>query len=253
MKEETQGKPVEETAKPVLVQAQTAEDALAPVTPTSSLPTAWAYNKPGSYENVRKARAALNIKHGLYSGVPIVCQGQKCPFKQTCWIPDSDLEVGGRCPIEVGAIIERFDKYVKEWNITDEDTVDHSIVKDIVVIEIMMLRADNALAISGDFIEMVVAGTDDQGRKIERPELHKAFEAKQKLRAERIKLLNQMNSTRKDKKQEAQGLTDPSSIAARLMAKVRELQNTGKIVDVTEDTVVDAEIVEVTTDGEGNS
>lgn len=197
------------------------------------LPIGWAYNTQKSVENVRKARASTNMKHGMYSGVPIICQGIDCPFHKTCWIPVNEREVGGRCPIEVGALLERFDAYVKEWNVKDDDTTDHSLIKDIIDIEIMMLRADNSLAISGDFIEEVVAGTDDQGRAIKRPELHKAFEAKAKLRQERIKLLNQMNSTRKDKNQEIKGLTDPSSIASSLMQKVRALQQQGAIIDVT--------------------
>lgn len=198
-----------------------------------NLPIGWSYNNQASFENVRKARAVTNMKHGMYAGVPIICRGVDCPFRETCWIPDQDLEVGGRCPIEVGAILERFDAYVKEFNVKDEDTTDHSAIKDIIDIEIMMLRADNSLAISGDFIEEVVAGTDSNGRAIKRPELHKAFEAKGRLRQERIKLLNQMNATRKDKKQEVQGLTDPSSIASSLMQKVRALQESGKIIDVT--------------------
>ena len=222
---------------PVLAEADVPEPSPvqtpAQATPVPTLPIGWSYNNSKSMENVKKARAVANMKHGMYSGVPIICRAQKCPFYETCWIPDADLETGSRCPIEVGAIIERFDKYVREWRVADDDTTDHSIIKDIVDIEIMMLRADNSLAISGDFIEEVVAGIDDNGKALTRPEVHKAMDVKSKLRAERIKLLNQMNSTRKDKRQEAQGLTDPSSIASSLMQKVRALQQEGKIIDVT--------------------
>lgn len=212
----------------VLPQAQASQTPA----PTSSIPPAWGFNTKG-LENVKKARAAVNMTHGMYSGVPIICRGANCPFRETCWIPDADLEEGSRCPIEVGAIMERYDAYQQEWDVRDDDTTDHSIIKDIIDIEIMMLRADNSLAISGDFIEEVVAGIDPQGHKIMRPELHKALEVKSRLRAERIKLLNQMNSTRKDRKQEIAGLTDPSSIASSLMQKVRALQEQGKIIDVS--------------------
>lgn len=197
------------------------------------LPIGWAYNTNKGIENVKKARAVANMKHGMYSGVPIICRGQKCPFYETCWIPDADLEVGGRCPIEVGAILERFDAYEREFNVAGTDTTDHSIIKDIIDIEIMMLRADNSLAISGDFIQEVVAGIDENGKAVTRPEVHKAMDVKSKLRSERVKLLNQLNATRKDKKQEVQGLTDPSSIASSLMQKVRALQQSGQIIDVT--------------------
>lgn len=204
----------------------------APATAAPNVPLAWSYGAKGT-ENVRKARATLNTRHGMYSGVPIICRGANCPFRETCWIPDADLEEGNRCPIEVGAIMERYDSYQQEWGVQDDDTTDHSIIKDIIDIEITMLRADNALAISGDFIQEVVAGMDPSGRAIKRPEVHKALEVKSRLRAERLKLLSQMNSTRKDKKQEVAGLTDPSSIASSLMQKVRALQERGQIIDVT--------------------
>lgn len=204
-----------------------------PAQAITGMPVGWTYNNNASLDNVRKARAVANMKHGMYSGVPIICRGANCPFRETCWIPDNELEEGSRCPIEVGAIMERFDSYTEELGIKDNDTVDQGILKDVIDIEITMLRADNSLAISGDFIEEVVAGVDSQGRSIKRPEVHKALEVKMKLRAERIKLLSQLNSTRKDKKQELAGLTDPSSIAAALMQKVRALQDKGQIIDVT--------------------
>ncbi len=199
----------------------------------SGIPFVWGFNSVKALENVRKARAFHNMRHGMYSGVPIVCQGNSCPFRATCWIEEDDLDVGGRCPIEVGAVLERFDKYCREFDIKDDDTVDHSIIKDIIDIEILMLRADNYLAVSGDFIEEVITGVDARGNVLTRPELHKAFEAKNKLRLERIKLLNQMNSTRKDKKVDILTVNDPSSRAAELIQKVRRLQEEGKIIDVT--------------------
>lgn len=206
--------------------------------PQKPMPFAWNYSKSQSMDNVKRARAQANMSHGMYSGVPIVCQGAKCPFRATCWIAEADLEIGGRCPIEVGTIIERFDKYMNQFQVgeTDEDTVDQGLIKDLIDIEILMVRADNALAISGDFIEEVVTGTDSNGHKLTKPELHRAFEAKSRLRAERIKVLNQMNSTRKDKKFEGAGMGDPSTQATELMQKLKRLQQEGKIgnvIDVT--------------------
>lgn len=197
------------------------------------LPAAWKFNSQSvGLENVRKSTAMMKLKHGLYSGIPIVCKGSSCPYRQTCWIDNADLEVGGRCPIEIGAILDRFESYINELGIEPDSAVDLSLLKDIIDIEIMMLRADNSLAISGDFIEQVVAGADNKGRPLIKPELHKAFEAKSKLRSERIKLLNQLNSTRKDKKEESKVKTDPSSVAAQLLMKMKKLHEEGKIVDI---------------------
>ena len=199
----------------------------------SQLPASWKYKSQSvGLENIRRSTAMMRTKHGMYSGIPIVCKGSDCPYRKTCWIEDADLEVGGRCPIEIGAILSRFESYVTELNIEEDNYVDLSIVKDIIDIEVMMLRAENALAISGDFIQEVIAGADNKGRPLFRPELHKAFEAKSKLRAERTKLLNQLNSTRRDKKEESKVKTDPSTVAAQLLMKMKKLQEEGRIIDI---------------------
>lgn len=224
----------EQKPEVALNEAQANLPATPPQTP---LPISWTLKNPNALGNVQKARALHNMKHGMYSGVPIVCQGSKCPFYKTCWIPDNELEVGSRCPIEIGAILERFDKYEKEWNVTEDDTTDHGIIRDIIDVEILMLRADNALAISGDFIEDVIVGTDSNGKALVSPQLHKAFDAKSKLRMERLKLLEKMNATRKDKKLD-NIINDPSTRAAALLDKVKRLQAEGKIIDVTPGTQV---------------
>lgn len=214
----------------------------------SVLPLAWVYKRSESMENVRRARAMFNTKYGIYSGVPMLCQGSRCPFRKTCWIPENELEIGQRCPIEVAAIMERFEAYCRELNVGDEDTVDHSIIKDIIDIEIMMLRADNLLAVSGNFIEEVVAAIDQQGNVYTKPEVHKALEVKMKLRQERIKLLNQLNSTRKDKKETAAGPSDPSTQAAMLIQTLRRLEAEGKLRDVVID--VDPEDIREVSEGQ---
>lgn len=218
---------------------------------TTPLPSMWKQNTQG-IENVRKARQTVGLKHGMFASVPIICKGRSCPYFQTCWIPEADLQVGERCPIEIGAILERFDKYCEQLKINpEEEIVDAGLVKDVVDIEIMMVRADGLLAKDGNLIEEVVAGVTPKGQEYYKPEIHPAVELKEKLRKEKTRILNQLNATRKDKKGDGAVSNDPSSVAARIIAKVRELDKKGAIIDVTpQEEVVDAEFTEeVKTDG----
>lgn len=197
------------------------------------MPAAWGSSAKGT-ENKRKSLQAVTVRHGLFAGVPIICQGQACPYFSTCFIPQADLQIGERCPIEIAAILSRFDKHCQALGIDPdkiEDTVDAGIVKDVVDIEVMILRCDNLIAISGNMIEEVVAAVTPKGQEIRRPEITKAVELKQDLRRERTRLLNQLMATRKDKK-ESLGGQDASSVAARIIAKVQKIKQEGRIIDI---------------------
>lgn len=213
---------------------EASEQSAVPAVPEVTLPAAWQSSGKG-LANRKRAQANVSLKHGLFAGVPIICRGEQCPYFQTCFIPEDDLQIGERCPIEIATILERFDRHCLSLNIDADsinDTVDAGIVKDVVDIEIMILRCDNLLAINGNLIDEVVAGVTPKGQEIMRPEINKAVELKQELRRERTRLLNQLNATRKDK---GGGIdnNDPSTVAARIIAKVQKLQDKGKIIDVS--------------------
>jgi uncharacterized protein YaiI (UPF0178 family) len=216
-----------------------------------ALPSMWKQSTQGA-KNVDAARQMLQLKHGMFASVPIICKGRTCPYFQTCWIPEADLQVGERCPIEIGAILERFDKYCQQLNIdTENEIVDAGLVKEVVDIEIMMVRADGLLARDGNLIEEVVAGVSPKGQEYYRPEIHLAVELKERLRKEKTRILNQLNATRKDKKNDGLVSNDPSSVAARIIAKVRDLQAKGSIIDVTPNEEIHTEDTTKEVDNDG--
>jgi hypothetical protein len=219
-----------------------------PAVPTpSQMPSAWGSSSQG-VTNRQLAASNVRLKHGMFASVPIICKGRDCPYFQTCYIPEHDLQLGERCPIEIGTIIERFDSYCDALAIDPEsklDMVDAGIVKEIVDIEIMMMRADGLLAVSGNFIEEVIAIVSTKGQEYYAPQLHKAVEFKDSLRDRKMKLLNQLNATRKDKRSDQLSRNDPSSVAARIIAKVKELEKQGKIIDVSPNEIVDEIIDEI--------
>ncbi len=200
-----------------------------------ALPSVWNVN----VQNVNDASVMIRLDHGMYAGIPIICKGPKCPFALTCMIPVTNQQVGDRCPVEIAAIVNRFQKYCTEFGIDpsdDRQTVDLGFVKDLIDIEVMMLRADQKMAIDADFIESVVAAIGPDGKAYYKNELSKSLELKDKLRMSRQKILEKMNSTRKDKESSLKGAFDASTNAANLMAKVKELQKDGflsNVVDIT--------------------
>ena len=107
-------------------------------------------------ENIRRAQSMRRQSHGLYTGVPMVCRGVECPFRETCWIDSADLTVGERCPIEIATIMEQYTNYIKELGIDESNKVDQGLVKQLIDVDIGILRADNKMAISADVVRVVI-------------------------------------------------------------------------------------------------
>lgn len=212
------------------------------------LPAAWGQTAT-NIDEVRKHRQSFNLKHGMFANVPMICKGAACPLHELCTIPMSKRPIFKRCPIEIAAIIDRYDKFCEELGIGPTDYLYQSQVKDIVDIEVKLLRAQGHLAISGSFIQEVVATVDERGNTHTRPELHKATEYEQQLHDRKRKILADLNATRKSNKDANGTMSDPSSFASDLMRRAMSARR--NIVDMPTEVIDVNSDNDNTEDGEG--
>lgn len=176
-----------------------------------------------SKRGINKAGAITRVKHGILAQVPMICRGEKCPYVETCYIaPEDRPQQRGRCPIEIATIIVLFDKYCKHLEITEEDIVDLTLIKELIDLDIQLMRADHYMAARPEFVEEVPVFVTEDGMEFTKQEIARAVEYKEKLRKERHRILQLLNSTRKDKNASFRG-KDPSSVAADVIAKAKEL------------------------------
>jgi hypothetical protein len=103
------------------------------------------------------------------------------------------------------------------------------LIKDLVDVEIQILRCDNKIAISGDFIMEIIAGISNQGKEYKNPALHLAWVQKERLRNERYKILRLLDSTRADKAKKQQMNNDQSRKAVDLVQRALELARAGQL------------------------
>lgn len=203
-----------------------------------SLPPEWNMSSKG-IEAVKLAVSTANTKHGLYSTVPIVCKGYDCPYKNTCsLIPIDMAPTGERCPIEIAMVMKIYDDYVKELDIDETSRVDLSLIKELIDIEVTMLRADKSLAEAATFIEDVVFNITEKGEVLTKPEINKAQVLKDTLMKRRHEILSKLNATRKDKAANESKFVDPSSFAAELLKRKAQMDREATVVVDVEATVV---------------
>lgn len=176
----------------------------------------------------QNAQGLYKIKHGMFASVPILCKADQCPYKETCRIDPSFRISGQRCPQEAGAIMARYEQWCRHFKInfegdavSDGDLVDVSLIRDLVENEIQILRAENKIAISGDFIGRTISSIDQRGNVYYEDAVTPEAQYKLQLQDKRYKLLNLLNSTRKDKASDMKQLT-PSEEALSIFRKINE-------------------------------
>lgn len=180
---------------------------------------------PQSHLNkVKSTYATMNAKHGLFANVPIICKGESCPYIGTCTVDILNLPVGYRCPIEIGAIIARFEKLCEEFNVTEKDAVDLGQIKQLVDIEVMIMRCDSKMAISGDFIEETLKDVSKTGTPIYEKTVTQANQFKMTLLDKHSKLLKDLAATRSSKKDAGKD-DDASQVASLIMKRVHEISS----------------------------
>jgi len=203
---------------------------------------------PAMIQVAQEASQVYKIKHGMFAGVPIICKGPDCPFAEVCIINPAFRIVGQRCPMEAGAVIARYESWCRHFEIDitgeailDEDLVDASLIRDLVENEIMMLRAENLVAINAGFISKTIAEIDNRGKVYYEDTVSPEAEYKNHLQEKRYKIFNLLNSTRKDRSGSG-GAMNPSERAVSIFKKVAEL-----MPDIDELTF-DGEIIEMEPD-----
>lgn len=171
----------------------------------------------------------FEVKHGMFAAIPLICKGEQCPYKAICTVNEANLDImkGHRCPIEIGAIMARFEHWCNHFNINtsddiidDRDIVDATLIRDLVDNEIQVLRAENKMAISADFISRTITTVDNKGKAYYKDEVSPEAIFKLQLLDKRYKILQLLNSTRKDKSKEVKLELTPGQQAMSIFNKI---------------------------------
>lgn len=185
---------------------------------------------PTKTKQVSNISKVYFTKHGMFASIPILCRGMDCAYKDVCMVDPSERTVGSRCPMEIAALITRFNQWCQHFNINidgeaieSKDLVDATLIKDLVNIEIQILRAENKIALSGDFMGETLIEVDKKCNTYYGTVITPESEFLMTLQDKKMKILNQLNATRKDKAADKRKET-ASDEAVRIFQQMQELQ-----------------------------
>ena len=177
---------------------------------------------PSTFNKVKTAMKYSNQRYALISNIPIRCQGENCPYIGTCNVDFMDLPVGERCPMEIATLLTRFEKYCNELEITEDMAADMGQVKELIDLEVMILRCDSKIAMNVDFVEKNLIDVTKCGTRIYEKKITQENQFKLQLYERHSKILKDLNASR-DSKADKNTIDDASNTAATIIRRIKEL------------------------------
>lgn len=210
----------------------------------------WKVN-PNIAKEITNINKVYSSKLGLFASIPMICKADDCQFKDVCMVNHNERIEGRRCPMEIAAILSRFEMWCSHFNIDTsmdfidpKDIVDVSLIKDLVNIEVQIIRAENKIALNGDFMQTVLVEVDKHCNAYYSEDIHPATKFIMDLQNRKDRILNQLHSTRKDLAGDMKK-NSPTDDAIKLFKQIREIEKSS-------DSFKNMDITDVEFDADGN-
>ena len=199
----------------------------------------------GEYSNIEKAmtpEAALKFRNyvvrmkiGTSAAIPMVCpgahdcpNGKRCPFNAIGKYPVSEA-----CPVEIDLVQNWTRAYIEELSVDPESITQMVLVNRLVEMDLLDFRANVGLSGARDkeaptLLKTTLIETDQSTS--ESVDIHPLLNVKSKFHAERLKTLEALVATRRERYKKAQAIgqreeTDAAKHMADLNELVKKLKN----------------------------
>jgi hypothetical protein len=198
-------------------------------------------------KEAKKLVCYLNtLKTGFQAAMPIICIGEQCPYAKKCPLGENNnYPMGQECPMESYLKEAWYADYVKDLEIQAGSKIDESLVQDLVLWDMLAKRALEELAVDPKIVKKSVAGfqqTNDGMKPIYKEEVNQRLTFLEKAQRNKMKIMDSLIATREAKsKDTSRMIHDPSTYAAKLLDKARELKEKAAQAGLVE---VDAIVVE---------
>lgn len=177
--------------------------------------------KEKAIELVRPQRT----RNSMFASIPMRCEASKCLYASTCPLHAENLApYGNPCPIEMSIVSQFTAEYMQQLDVSPDNLVEVSMVRDLVDQEVQYLRKTKLLA-KEHFIQENIVGIDsNSGEPIMKKELHLAVELEDRLHKRRKDLRNQLLATREARAKVGQVQLDTAQAISEIIHKVQNIE-----------------------------
>ena len=181
---------------------------------------------------------------GINAAVPMTCSGNSCAFKSTCpYIEIGRPPLARPCLVESDLIIYWTKQFIEEFDVDVYNYTELQLVSELAEFNIYELRVTKYLADQHPtLMQSVVAGVDSVGNVIENEEISRAFDLKERIKRNRMKVLESLMATRKERVKITAERNKGQSTSAKLTEIREKLEE--YMGDISKQKISKAEIIE---------
>lgn len=175
----------------------------------------------------RMTRQIRVLSQGIWSVFPMICSGDRCPYRGRCPLQTEGLSpTGESCPLEMYMMAQYMQDYMGALNVLQADKVEMDQVGTVVMCDMIIMRIRNYMARRPDgHIDESPVGIDDMGNIVLKRDISKEILIEEKYQKIKDKLLESLLATREVRaKYDIIDDNDPSIKAAKLRMRAQELK-----------------------------
>ena len=219
-------------------------DSMGEVFATDVFPDSW------TSVEVEKAHGELfdrRFMSGLWSKIPRTCSPE-CPHDKNGQCKLSNKPRKQRCPEEAAFVELLMRRYIESLDVPEDDMASISMIRDLVDIEIQLMRKQGILA-SSELVIMQTIAVDRQGREIQALVENPIVATDEKLKKRKAEIMKTLVATRESKIKLATDIGKVGELARATDAfkKATALMRNGALSTIPEDfrdDFIDAVIIE---------
>lgn len=198
-------------------------------------------------EAKRISMSLRNLSTGVNAAVPMACGGSICPFESSCpYVAINKAPVGRSCLVESQLISFWTKQFIDEFDVDMGNFTELHLVSELAEFNIYELRVTKHLATKHQtLMQSVVTSVDSNGELIENEEISRAFDLKERIKKSRMKVLESLMATRKERVKISIEKNKGQSTTSKLTDLREKLE--GYMKDIAkQEPVIEADIVDET-------
>lgn len=193
-------------------------------------------------DQAHKLHTTMNrLATGVNSVIPILCTGERCPFKDECFYYQNNIApINKPCLVEYDLLIYHTKRFIDEFDVHPDNHSELNLVQELAELIILEMRATRVLAKNPElYYEKITY--DKQGNEVVEQVPHWAFGLKESIKNRRMKLLDALMATRKNisVKSEANEDMDDIELVKYMKEKIRQAGKDKKIENANYEIISD--------------
>lgn len=179
---------------------------------------------------VKISKTLRHMTTGVNAAVPMICTASSCPFASSCpYLKEARAPLGRPCLVESQLISFWTEQFIDEFNVDMANSTEIYMVGELAEFNIYEMRITRYLAEKHPtLMQDVITGVDPAGNILENQEISRAFDLKDRIKRSRMKVLEALMATRKERVKLKVETVTSNSAASKLSDLKKKLEEVSK-------------------------